>query len=80
MRFLTDNALCRWSRKAPPFLVAGALKCAYDIGPEPAATRAVRQQRRQRPLTLSLWWIVLYLTIIYLAIRLGAHPALTDVG
>ena len=49
-----------------------------EARPEPA-TRAGRQ-RRQRRLTLALWWIVLYLTILYLAIRLGAHPALSDVG
>ncbi len=44
------------------------------------------RERRPEPtpravaVTLALWWIALYLTIIYLAIRLGAHPALSDVG
>jgi hypothetical protein len=49
-----------------------------DARPEPA-TRAARQ-RPQRRFTLALRSMVLYLTIIYLAIRLGAHPALSDVG
>ncbi len=44
-----------------------------DARPEPA-TRAARR-RRQRRLTLALWWIVLYLAILYLAIRLGASRA-----
>jgi hypothetical protein len=49
-----------------------------DARSEP--TTQARHRRRERELTLRPLWIVLYLTIIYLAIRLGAHPALTDVG
>ena len=46
---------------------------------EPAHGAAPPEPGQHR-LTLALWWIVLYLTVIYVAIRLGAHPALSDVG